>query len=316
MKASGRGRYINIRWEPDEDRYKELQPSDMAHDLTVYLGKLRPVVSSRCYGGVVVLSRARAKWRLIETRSFLSYMITRPVYNDICLTMVFNSNMLVTVTERSANGTTVYDHVIEDKGRKIIVKFNLDESRYEPELPAEPESQLESAPKQHTETQIELGPQRSKPQSEPQQDALPLPEQAERMAEESRSGPVHPAEHEPPSPPKGHAETQTEPGPQCEEQSKPQPIPSSEAQPGIDDALQSKSHPETQPDPLHEPLKYAAEEAEKIESVRDRLGVSITYLEKLLKIGDVAKDVSRSLQIGTLADVKCRHRYTQLLEFP
>ena len=81
--------------------------------------------------------------------------------------------------EHDADGTTLYGHVFEDKGRKIIVKFNLDESRCEPELPTEPKSQLESAPEQHTETQIELGQQQSKPQSEPQQDALPLPEQAE-----------------------------------------------------------------------------------------------------------------------------------------
>ena len=97
----------------------------MAHDLTVYLGKLRPVVSSRCYGGVVVLSRARAKRRLTETRSFLPYIITSPVCNDICLTTVFNSIILVTVTERGSDGTTVYNHVFEDKGCKIIVKFNI-----------------------------------------------------------------------------------------------------------------------------------------------------------------------------------------------
>ena len=115
----------------------------MAHNLMVYLGKLRLVVSSRCYGGVVVLSRAHAKWRLTETRSFLPYMTTRPVCNGICPTMVFNSNMLVTVTERSANGTTVYDHVIEDKGRKIKAIFNiLDGPRRKQVLPAEPEPQL------------------------------------------------------------------------------------------------------------------------------------------------------------------------------
>ena len=102
------------------------------------------------------------------------------------------------------------------------------------------------------------------------------------------------------------------PRPQRESQSRPYP----EAQPEIEDPLQPNRQPETQPDPSHAQIKHAAEEAVKIKSVRDRLGVSITYLEKLLKIGDVAKDVSRSLQIGTLADVKCRHRYTQLLEFP
>lgn len=100
--------------------------------------------------------------------------------------------------------------------------------------------------------------------------------------------------------------------PQRGSQSEPYP----EALPATEGALQPKLQPETRPDPRYEEIKHAAEEAVKIKSVRDRLGVSITYLEKLLKIGDVAKDVSRSLQIGTLADVKCRHRYTQLLEFP
>ena len=187
MKASARGRYRNIRWQPDEDWYKELQLSDMAHDLMVYLGKLRPVVSSRSYGGVVVLSRTRAKRRLTETRSFLSYMITRPVCIGICLTTVFNSNILVTVTERGDDGMTVYDHVFENKGRKIKIIFNiLDGPRCERVLPAVPESQLSQ-------------------------------------------------------------------------------------------------------------VKRAAEEVVEIKSIRDRLGASVTYLEGLLGIGDVVKDVSRSL---------------------
>ena len=58
------------------------------------------------------------------------------------------------------------------------------------------------------------------------------------------------------------------------------------------------SQPETQfePDPLHEELNNAAKEADKVKSIRDRLGVSVTFLEGLLKIGNVAKDVSRSSQ--------------------
>ena len=258
MKASGRGRYINIRWEPDEDWYKELQLSDMARDLMVYLGKLRPVVSSRCYGGVVVLSRAHAKWRLTETRSFLPYMTTRPVCNGICPTMVFNSNMLVTVTERSANGTTGYDHVIEDKGRKIKAIFNiLDGPRREQVLPAETESQLEPAPERHPKIQSELG-----------------------STFERRS--MLQSEYFP------------------------------ETQPEIEDALQ----PETQLDPLHEEIIHAVEEVEKIKSVRDRLGNSVTYLDGLLKISDALKDVSHSFQTRPPADYKCSCRSTRSLAFP
>ena len=55
--------------------------------------------------------------------------------------MVFNSNTLITVTERDTDGTTW--HVFEDKGRKIKAIFNiLDGPRHEQVLPAEPESQL------------------------------------------------------------------------------------------------------------------------------------------------------------------------------
>ena len=52
---------------------------------------------------------------------------------------------------------------------------------------------------------------------------------------------------------------------------------------------------EPQPDPLHGQIKqiqHVAEEAVEIESIRDRLGDSVTYLDGLLKIGDVVKDVS------------------------
>ena len=95
QKKASEGRSCrNIRWEPDEDWYRGLYLSDMAHNLMVYLGKLQLVVSLRCYGGVIVLSRAHAKRRLTETRSFLPHTITSPVCNDICLTTVFNSNWL------------------------------------------------------------------------------------------------------------------------------------------------------------------------------------------------------------------------------
>ena len=262
MKASARGRHRNIRWQPDEDWYKELQLSDMAHDLMVYLGKLRPVVSSRCYGGVVVLSRTRAKRRLTETRSFLSYVITGPVCNDIYLATVFNGNISVTVTERGANGTAVYDHVIEDKGRKIKAIFNiLDGPRREQVFPAEPEPQLESLPERHPEIQTELGPE-------------------------------------------------------CEEQSKSQSEPYFETQTEIVDALQPKLQSEPQPDPLPGQVKHAAEEAVKIKSIRDRLGASVTYLEGLLKVGDVMKDVSRSFQSVQLIDYKYSHRSILSLAFP
>ena len=227
--------------------------------------------------------------------------------------MVFNSNTLITVTKRDVDGTTW--HVFEDKGRKIIVKFNLDESRCEPALPAhpEPESRLEFPLEQRTEAQTELGlqcEQQSKPQSEPYLEPQPkledvlqpksqfetqperLPEQVKRAAEESRSGLALPAEPESQSPPEGHTQTQTGLEPQCEEQSKPQSVSSSEAQLEIKDSLQHKSQPKTQPDPLHEQIKHAAEEAVKIKSIRDRLGDSVTYLNGLLKIGDVVKDVS------------------------
>ena len=164
-----------------------------------------------------------------------------PVCNDICLTMDFDSNTLVTVTKRGADGRTVYNYVFEDKGRKIMVKFDiLGRSRYEPALPSEPESQLESPSERHNETQTELGLE-------------------------------------------------------CEEQSKSQSAPSSKAQPKLEGILQHMPQPETQlePNSLHEELNNAAKEAVKVESVRDRLGVSVTFLEGLLKIGDMAKDVSR-----------------------
>ena len=112
-------------------------------------------------------------------------MATSQVCNDICLTTTFNSNILVTVTE-PGDGTAIYDHVFDDKGRKITVKFNiLDGPRPDEVLPTEPESQLSQ-------------------------------------------------------------------------------------------------------------IKHAAEEVVKIKSACDRLGNSVTYLEGLLEIGDLVKDVSHS----------------------
>ena len=163
------------------------------------------------------------------------------------------------MTELDADGATW--HVFEDKGRKIMVKFDLDESRFEPTLPAEPESQLESSPKRDNETRT---------------------------------------------------------GPQCEEQSKPQSVSSSEAQLEIKDSLQHKSQPKTQPDPLHEQIKqinHVAGEAVKIETIRGRLGASVTYLEELLKIGDVLKDVSRLFQTRPPTDHKYSRRSTRSLAF-
>ena len=152
--------------------------------------------------------------------------------------MDFSNNTLTTATKRDTDGTTW--HVFENKGRKIMVKFDLDESRCGPARPAEPESQPELPPKRHTETHTELEPR-------------------------------------------------------CEEQSKSQSAPSSKAQPKIEGILQHMSQPEIQlePNPLHKELDNAAKEAVKVESVRDRLGVSVTFLKGLLKIGDMVKDVSR-----------------------
>ena len=119
--------------------------------------------------------------------------------------MAFSSNKFVTATERDADGTTVYDHVFEDKGCKIMVKFNIldsDGPRPEQVLPAEPEPQL------------------------------------------SR-------------------------------------------------------------------VKRTAEEVVEIKSIRDRLGVSVTYLEGLLGISDVVKDVSHPSQTRPPTDDKYPRRSTR-----
>lgn len=231
----------------------------------------------------------------------------------------------------------LYGHVFDDKGRKITVKFKLDEPRSELAFPTKHESQLESSPRRHNEARSTLGPQceqqsesRAKPyvkqQPEKEEDTLQLKSQSERQPEplpeqvkcgsESTSGQVLPARNELQSP---HTETQTKLGSQkCEEESKPQPVPSSEAQPGIKDALQLKLQSEAQPDPRYEQIRHAAKEAMKIESIHDRLGDSVTYLEGLLEIGDVEKDVSHSSLKPDYRPIMNTHRSThqRSLAFP
>ena len=241
------------------------------------------------------------------------------------------------MTGRDADGMALYSHVFDDKGRKITVKFKLDEPRSELAFPTEHESQLESSPRRHNEAQSTLGPQceqqsesRAKPyvkqQPEKEEDALQLKSQSERQPEplpeqvkcgsESTSSQVLPARNELQSP---HTETQTKLGSQkCEEESKPQPVPSSEAQPGIKDALQLKLQSEAQPDPRYEQIRHAAKEAVKIESICDRLGDLVTYLEGLLEIGDVEKDVSHSSLKPDYRPIMNTHRSTRQrsLAFP
>ena len=134
---------------------------------------------------------------------------------------------------------------------------------------------------------------------------------------ESRCEPVLPAEPEPQSQLK-HTETQTERGLQREEQFNPQSVPSSEAHTQIEDVLQLQPQPKTQSDSLHEQIKqinHVAGEAVKIETIRGRLGASVTYLEELLKIGDVLKDVSRLFQTRPPTDHKYSRRSTRSLAF-
>ena len=230
--------------------------------------------------------------------------------------MVFNSNTLIAVIKRDADGTTW--HAFEDKGCKIMVKFNLDESRCESALPEELESQQEFLLEQRTETQTGLSPQceqQSQPQSESEPQPEPFPEQV-KCGLESTSSQVLPARNKLQSP---HTKTQSKLGSQkCEEESKPQPVPSSEAQPGIKDALQLKLQSEAQPDPRYEQIRHAAKEAVKIESICDRLGDSVTYLEGLLEIGDVEKDVSHSSLKPDYRPIMNTHRSThrRSLAFP
>ena len=137
-----------------------------------------------------------------------------------------------------------------------------------------------------------------------------------KCGSESTSGQVLPAGNELQSP---HTETQTKLGSQkCEEESKPQPVPSSESQPGIKDALQLKLQSEAQPDKHYEQIRHDAKEAVKIKSICDRLGDSVTYLEGLLEIGDVEKDVSHSSLKPNYQPIMNTHRSTcrRSLAFP
>ena len=137
-----------------------------------------------------------------------------------------------------------------------------------------------------------------------------------KCGSESTSSQVLPARNKLQSP---YTKTQTKLGSQkCEEESKPQPVPSSEAQPGIKDALQLKLQSEAQPDPCYEQIRHAAKEAVKIESIRDCLGDSVTYLEGLLEIGDVEKDVSHSSLKPDYRLIMNTHRSTRQrsLAFP
>ena len=74
--------------------------------------------------------------------------------------------------------------------------------------------------------------------------------------------------------------------------------------------------PSTELETQQSRVNQAAKEVAEIKSIRDRLGVSVTYLEGLLRISDPMKDVRRSLYDGLLADIKCCCRYTRPLEFP
>ena len=49
---------------------------------------------------------------------------------------------------------------------------------------------------------------------------------------------------------------------------------------------------------LSERLKSAEVDAKTIESIRDRLGTSVTYLEGVLAFGDLVKDVSSFIPTG------------------
>ena len=118
------------------------------------------------------------------------------------------------------------------------------------------------------------------------------------IMDESRREPVLPVESELQLElqPKRHTETQTEQASRPERQPERHSEPYPGAQVETEDVPQSKPQPKTQPDPIHEQIKHVAEEAMKIESIRGHLGASVTYLDGLLNIGDVLKDVSHSFQ--------------------
>ena len=99
-------------------------------------------------------------------------------------------------------------------------------------------------------------------------------------------GPVLQPDPQPEIPPEPEIQSKLQPKPHYE--------PHLEPQAKTQAASQADSQVEPQPDPLTESVKRAVEEVVKVKSVRDRLGDSITYLEGLLSLGDVVKDVSLS----------------------
>ena len=121
-------------------------------------------------------------------------MTISPVCSDIWLTLVINSDTLVTVTGRDADGMALYGHIFDDKGCKIMVKFKLDEPRSELVFPTEHELQLESLPRRHNKARSTLGPQCEqqseswakpyvKQQPEKEEDALQLKSQSKWQPE-------------------------------------------------------------------------------------------------------------------------------------
>ena len=77
------------------------------------------------------------------------------------------------------------------------------------------------------------------------------------------------------------------PGPELEVQSRPEPQPNRQHE--------SEPQPETQSDSLTELVQHATEDTVEIKSICDRLGSSLIYLEHVLSLGDIVKDVSHSI---------------------
>ena len=77
----------------------------------------------------------------------------------------------------------------------------------------------------------------------------------------------------------------------------PEPKVQSRPEPQPDRQPESEPQPKTQSRSLSPLVNRAAEDVVEMQSIRDRLGDSVTYLDGLLKIGDVVKDVSRPFQI-------------------
>ena len=74
---------------------------------------------------------------------FQFYMITSLVYNDIWLTLIINSDALITVTKCDTDSIALYSYIFKDKGCKITVKFKLDKPRSKLVFSTKHESQLE-----------------------------------------------------------------------------------------------------------------------------------------------------------------------------